>query len=87
MPDDAARLNTIPVKNPRTGEIDYHVTHPTRQEIVNECQSLRSAQVEWGNAPLAYRISIMLKWADAIEARRDAIVKAESQDTGRWRLA
>ena len=87
MPDDAARLNTIPVKNPRTGEIDYHVTPPTRQEIVNECQSLRSAQVEWGNAPLAYRISIMLKWADAIEARRDAIVKAESQDTGRWRLA
>ena len=87
MPDDSPRLNTIPVKNPRTGEVDYHVTPPTRGEITAECQSLRSAQVDWANAPLADRIGIMLKWADAVEARRDDIVKAESKDTGRWRLS
>lgn len=87
MPDDAARLNTIPVTNPRTGEVDYHITPPTRAEIEAECQSLRAAQVDWAAAPLADRIGIMLKWADAIEAHREAIVKAESIDTGRWRIS
>lgn len=87
MPDDASQMNTIPVKNPRTGEIDYHVTPPTTAEIAKECQSLRSAQVAWADAPVADRMGIMLKWADAVEANRDAIVKAESKDTGRWRLS
>ena len=87
MPDDAARLNRIPVKNPRSGEIDYHVTPPSRQRISEKCQSLRAAQVDWADAPLADRIGIMLKWADAVEAHRDAIVKAESIDTGRWRIS
>lgn len=87
MPDDAARMNTIPVKNPRSGEIDYHVTPPSREQVAEKCQSLRTAQVDWANAPLADRMGIMLKWADAVEAHRDAIVKAESIDTGRWRIS
>lgn len=87
MPDDAARLNTIPVKNPRSGEVDYHVTPPSRDQIVEKCQSLRAAQVDWANAPLADRMGVMLKWADAVETHRDAIVKAESIDTGRWRIS
>ena len=87
MPDDAQRLNTIPVRNPRTGEIDYHVTPPSRDEIVAECQTLRDAQKDWAAAPLADRIGVMLKWAEAVEARRDQIVKAEALDTGRWRIS
>jgi len=87
MPDDAARMNTIPVKNPRSGEVDYHVTPPSREQIVEKCQSLRAAQIDWANAPLADRMGIMLKWADAVESHRDAIVKAESIDTGRWRIS
>lgn len=87
MPDDSARSTNIPVKNPRTGEIDYSVTPPSRAEIEAECRSLRSAQVDWANAPLADRMGVMLKWADAVEKHRDAIVKAESVDTGRWRLS
>lgn len=87
MPDDAQRLNTIPVRNPRTGEIDYHVTPPTRDEIVAECQALRDAQRDWAAAPLADRMGVMLKWAEAVDARRDQIVKAEAEDTGRWRIS
>ncbi len=87
MPDDAQRLNTIPVRNPRTGEIDYHVTPPTRDEVVAECRALRDAQKDWAAAPLADRMGVMLKWADAVEARRDQIVKAEAADTGRWRIS
>jgi len=87
MPQDAKRLNTIPVRNPRTGEIDYHVTPPTREEVIAECQSLRNAQKEWAAATLADRIGVMLKWADEVDARRDSIVKAESEDTGRWRIS
>lgn len=87
MPDDSVALHTIPVKNPRTGEVDYHVTPPTRDEIVEKCSSLRAAQVDWANAPLKDRMGIMLKWAEAVEAHRDSIVKAESIDTGRWRIS
>ena len=87
MPQDSSRPNTIPVRNPRSGEIDYQVTPPTREQIVQECKELRSAQAEWSTAPLADRIGVMLKWADAVDARRDQITKAESEDTGRWRLS
>ena len=87
MPQDAQRLNTIPVKNPRTGEVDYHVTPPSREELEAECKYLRAAQVDWGSTPLADRIGVMLKWADAVEQRRDAITKAEAKDTGRWKIA
>jgi len=87
MPDDAQRLNTIPVRNPRTGEIDYHVTPPTRDELEAECRSLREAQNYWADAPLADRIGVMLKWAEAVDARREQIVKAEAEDTGRWRIS
>ncbi len=87
MPQDAQRLNTIPVKNPRTGEVDYQITPPSRSEIEADCGKLRSAQVEWGKAPLSDRIAAMLKWAEAVWKRRDSITKAEAIDTGRWKIA
>ena len=87
MPQDAQKLNTIPVKNPRTGEVDYHVAPPSRAELEAECETLRTAQVGWGNAPLSDRIGVMLKWADSVEKRRDSITKAEAIDTGRWKIA
>ncbi len=87
MPQDTHRPNTIQVRNPRTGEVDFHITPPTKEEIVQTCQELRSAQSEWGAAPLSERIRVLLEWADAVKKNRDAITKAEAEDTGRWRIS
>lgn len=87
MPQDTTNISRIAVKNPRTGEADYHFEAASRLAIESQCQDLRDAQADWGAAPLADRIGIMLKWADAVEKRRDAISKAEAIDTGRWRIS
>lgn len=87
MPQDAHRPNTIPVKNPRTGDIDFHITPPTKEEITETCQNLRLAQKDWATAPLRERIGVMLRWADAVEKRREDITRAEAADTGRWRIS
>jgi succinate-semialdehyde dehydrogenase/glutarate-semialdehyde dehydrogenase len=87
MTNEVPGTNKIDVRNPRTGEIDYAITPPTRDELSDECKRLRDAQVEWSNAPLSHRIEVMRKWADAVEKHRDAISQAESIDTGRWKIA
>ena len=86
MPD-TLRRNTIPVRNPRTGEIDYHITPPTADELSAKAQSLRAAQKDWAAAPIEHRCAVMLQWAAAIDKNRKAIVAAESTDTGRFRIA
>ncbi|MSO97958.1 MAG: aldehyde dehydrogenase family protein [Rhodospirillaceae bacterium] len=84
---NAIRRNSLPVRNPRTGEVDYHITPPTAEEMAATCKGLRAAQVEWAAAPIEHRVAVMRKWADEIEKNRDAITKAESADTGRFRIA
>ncbi len=84
---NAILRNTMPVRNPRTGEVDYHITPPTADEMLATTKSLRAAQVEWAAAPIAHRVAVMRKWADEIEKNKVAITKAESADTGRYRGA
>jgi len=81
------RGSTIAVRNPRTGQLDYQITTPTKQKINVECNKLREAQTEWASVTLADRIGVMRHWADEVEKQREAIVKAESADTGRYRIA
>ncbi|MFL2771585.1 MAG: aldehyde dehydrogenase family protein [Rhodospirillaceae bacterium] len=87
MPQDAADMTRIAAKNPRTGEVDYQFEVTSRSEIEEHCKRLSSEQIQWGKAPLSERISVMLKWADAVERHRESIIKAEAIDTGRWRIS
>lgn len=82
-----ARRNTLPVRNPRTGEVDYHITPPTTDEVAAKTRELRAAQKEWAAAPIEYRCDVLKRWADAVEKNRKAISAAESIDTGRYRIA
>lgn len=79
--------NTLPVRNPRTGEVDYHITPPSAQEMKDIAGRLRTNQVAWAAAPLEHRLSVLRKFADVVEKNRDKISKAESIDTGRWRIS
>ncbi|MCB2107726.1 MAG: aldehyde dehydrogenase family protein [Rhodobacteraceae bacterium] len=80
------RRNTLPVRNPRTGEIDYHITPPTADEVAAITARQREAQKDWAAAPIEHRAAVLRKWAEEIDKNRKAIVKAESTDTGRYRI-
>jgi len=81
------RGNIIEVRNPRTGQLDYQIIPPTKQNIDIECRNLRVAQTEWASGTLEDRIGVMRHWADEVEKKRETIIKAESIDTGRYRIA
>jgi acyl-CoA reductase-like NAD-dependent aldehyde dehydrogenase len=81
------RKNTLPVRNPRTGQVDYHITPPSAQEIKDTAARLRENQKAWAAAPLAHRLTVLRTFADVVDKNRDAIARAEALDTGRWRIA
>ena len=53
--------NNINVLNPRTGQVDFSFKRPSLDFIKKESTRLRTSQESWANAPLAERISVMLK--------------------------
>ncbi len=78
----SAERRTLPVRNPRTGEVDYHITPPTAEELKGICDRLRTGQKMWGAAPIEHRIAVMQKWAQRLEAHRAALIERDSVDTG-----
>jgi succinate-semialdehyde dehydrogenase / glutarate-semialdehyde dehydrogenase len=83
VPSDGA----LPVRNPRTGRVDYLVHPPTQAEIAEHCASLRMAQHAWTTAGMDHRVAVLRRWADAIVANAKAIGDAETVDTGRSRVS
>jgi len=71
------------VRNPRTGEIDFHFVAPGAAEIARTAAALRAQQPAWRDAGIAQRVATLQRWKAALEARRDDIIAALSQDTGR----
>jgi len=78
---------TIPVRNPRTGETDYAIEAVPADEIAAIAQRLRAAQPAWLASGADARAAVLLKWADAIEARAGDLVAKLSVDTGRIAIA
>jgi acyl-CoA reductase-like NAD-dependent aldehyde dehydrogenase len=72
----------LPVRNPRTGEVDMQLTVPASGEIAAICSRLRAAQPAWANSPLEARIAVMRQWADEIDRNRVALAEADCTDTG-----
>ena len=78
----SALRNALPVRNPRTGEVDLHITPASAGEVAATAARLRAAQRAWGSAPVEHRIAVMQRWAEVIRARRQDIVDADAADTG-----
>jgi acyl-CoA reductase-like NAD-dependent aldehyde dehydrogenase len=77
----------IPVRNPRTGAVDYEFAAPAESALTARCEALRSAQPAWWQAGLARRCEVLRRFADALEAHSTAIVAALAVDTGRTQIA
>jgi len=75
--------NSISVRNPRTGQVDYSFDPPTEQEISSLCQSGRIAQKAWAKNGIDYRIDVMQSWKKAYVENQDQLIKTLAIDTGR----
>lgn len=77
----------IDVKNPRTGEVDYHIQAITADKITTLSTQMREAQKLWRAQGLDARIKAICKLANSLERHQDSVIKALEIDTGRRRLA
>ncbi|MDJ0749989.1 MAG: aldehyde dehydrogenase family protein [Woeseiaceae bacterium] len=79
--------DTLQVRNPRTGELDYEISVATTEKIAQLSEQLRANQPGWRDAGIDGRIAVLQRWQAALQDNADAIVGALSIDTGRHALA
>lgn len=77
-------VQSIPVRNPRTGGMDYEIMPPSLEDLMAQCDRLRHGQSAWQSNGITYRIEALQAWKQALLARKDALVQAIVADTGRW---
>lgn len=75
---------SIGVRNPRNGKVDYWITPPTPEQLAAQCARLRQAQYDWQQAGLEQRIEALQQWKQALLSQRDELTQALVTDTGRW---
>ncbi|MEM9529383.1 MAG: aldehyde dehydrogenase family protein [Pseudomonadota bacterium] len=77
----------LKVRNPRTGEVDYHIEPYTADQLARVADSLRAAQVVWNAGGVQGRIEKLSAWVEALRNSEAEIVAALSADTGRRAVA
>jgi acyl-CoA reductase-like NAD-dependent aldehyde dehydrogenase len=78
---------TIPVRNPRTGEVDYAIEAASAADIAAAAARLRANQPAWLALGAEARAAALLQWAEALQANMAGIVGQLSIDTGRVAIA
>lgn len=77
-----AQARTLPVRNPRTGAVDFALRVNSAAEVADKAQSLRRNQLAWAAMPLEQRIGVMQRWLGELARKASAIAEADAQDTG-----
>ncbi|QOW24467.1 aldehyde dehydrogenase family protein [Lysobacter sp. H23M47] len=80
----ASAVETIPLRDPSTGECDGQLVVVTKEEVAGIAQRLRAAQTDWAARDVGERCQALLDMADALERHREPMVEALLRDTGRW---
>ena len=78
---------TMPVTNPRTGTVDYHLPVHGADEVSDIAAHLRSAQAHWEDMGVAARCQVLKRWRDALQRHANDIAQALCIDTGRHLMA
>ena len=78
--------NFLEAANPRGG--DGYRFHPAdAADVKNAAQRLRTAQPAWAARPADERMAVLQQWCDTLRNRRQDIVTALTEDTGRALLS
>ncbi|MBO9576131.1 MAG: aldehyde dehydrogenase family protein [Sphingobium sp.] len=80
MADADAR--TIPVRNPRTGQVDFLLPVTSPEDVAAKAARLREAQKGWAALGLDGRIAVMQRWLGEVGKRAHDISEADAVDTG-----
>ncbi len=76
-----------PVRNPRTGDVDYHIDALDAAEVAQLAAAARTVQKAWLAGGLDARCAAVRRLADAAEAHTADIATALEIDTGRRQIA
>jgi len=80
-------METIAVRNPRTGQFDYQIPVTEHAAIAARAGQLRAAQKPWAARSVESRAEVLQRWKEELQRRRAAIIDALTIDTGRHLLA
>src|SRR6202451_4154060 len=80
---DTAEGRTSEVVDPSTGEVYAQAPVSGRQDVDAAMQAAANAFEGWRDATPSERSLAMIRIADAIEARADELVEAETRNTGK----
>ena len=75
-------LRTLPVRNPRNGEIDFELPVAPPGEVAAKAARLRENQKAWGTLAIGQRIAVMQRWLGEVAKRANDIAEADAMDTG-----
>jgi acyl-CoA reductase-like NAD-dependent aldehyde dehydrogenase len=78
----SAEARTLPVRNPRSGQIEFQMPVATPAEVAQKAARLRANQVAWASRPLPERVAIMRRWIGELLAKAKEIAAADGADTG-----
>lgn len=78
---------TIAVRNPRSGEIDFHITPASETELNSIIRELRKQQKAWSKSEVETRVATLRKWQKSLGEHSAEIIAALALDTGRQSLA
>jgi succinate-semialdehyde dehydrogenase / glutarate-semialdehyde dehydrogenase len=73
----------LQIRNPRTGQYDYHISILSTQQVKEECDALRSHQQQWFDAGIDARINALQQWKQKTEQHKQLLIDALCTDTGR----
>jgi len=76
-------MNTIQVRNPRTGENDYSFEATSSDEISNIVAELKQNQPSWASKSVDERADVLDQWGKMV-AESDELLEALIADTGRY---
>lgn len=77
----------VPVRDPRTGLVEFELTASDREEVAAAAERLRKAQPDWADLGVNGRIEVLTRLADLLDDRRDELVELLTRDTGRTALS
>lgn len=72
----------IDVRDPLTGQVEFAIPAADTEAVGAQARALRARQPAWEALGLEARIAVMKRWGEAVERHAEAIIEADSRDTG-----
>lgn len=87
MSVETMSIDTLPIRNPLTGLVDYQLAVSSRAEVAAACAAVRAAQPAWAALGVEGRSQAIRRLGEVFANRGAALRAALMIDTGRERIA